>query len=732
MIRQAFRFLWREPAFTIPATVSLALGICANAAVFAIVNALWLRPLPITEPERVVVIYIPIGAQTAEKEVLDTVRWGLARRLEDARSFAGIVYESTQWNAFAEIRPTVELTNRPGSLRVAAVGHRYFDLLGVPVTGRGFSPEHDESATEPAAVLSDQLWTALGADPRLIGATLETTRGPLRILGVAPRGFSGIRMGTKVDLWLTLGAVPRFARYTKETTTESRIADFIPLTVYARLRPGVSIAEAEAEVRPLVNRRAVLRTLRDVAFPIRAESALRRQESLVRILIVAAAAVLVVGCANLAALLSSRCERRREEFAIRLALGSSRASIGREMLVEILMISIASLGFGLVVAYVIIAGLGTMALPTGIAIADLEPSLDWRVYSLALAMAALSALLAVSRPLLQMRRADVTALLASGTGSTAAPGLSLYRVVAAAHTALTVALVIVAVHLSGIDHVLPIAFLTGGPEYPQALGLTLLAGRTFAESDRQATAILPAIIDENLGRRLWGQITPLGRTMTLLRRKLEVVGVVRDVHASARLDRGAFLVFCVVNQPATIGSAFVAVVRARGTGSSAIPQVNAAVRSVFPDPAFFRVTTANDLIVQAIGGERLGATIFATYGVSAGTLAISGLFGLAILTVARSRRALGIRMALGAGRFQLAMVVGKVALLPVVWGVLAGTFLTWAFARVLQTTVPEYGGVGAMTYLLGTAVYLVAASLAVAPTLLGLRQLRPNEVLRAL
>jgi hypothetical protein len=89
-------------------------------------------------------------------------------------------------------------------------------------------------------------------------------------------------------------------------------------------------------------------------------------------------------------------------------------------------------------------------------------------------------------------------------------------------------------------------------------------------------------------------------------------------------------------------------------------------------------------------------------------------------------------MALGAGRFQLAMVVGKVALLPVVWGVLAGTFLTWAFARVLQTTVPEYGGVGAMTYLLGTAVYLVAASLAVAPTLLGLRQLRPNEVLRAL
>jgi hypothetical protein len=288
------------------------------------------------------------------------------------------------------------------------------------------------------------------------------------------------------------------------------------------------------------------------------------------------------------------------------------------------------------------------------------------------------------------------------------------------------------VGVDGTDHVLPIALLTGGPEYPQALGLTLLAGRMFAQADRTTAAFFPAIIDERLGRRLWGQDTPIGRVVSLLRRRLEVVGVVRDVHASARLDHEAYLVFSVGNQSATVGSSFKAVVRGRGTGSAVVPQVTSAVRAVFPDPARSQVTTANDLIVKKLSGERLGATIFATYGASAGALALSGLFGLALLTVTRSRRALGIRMALGAGPSQLAMLVAKVALLPVVWGVLAGTLLTWVFARVLQINVPEYGGIGGLTYLIGAALYLVAAFLAVAPTWRGLRQLRPNEVLRAL
>jgi ABC-type antimicrobial peptide transport system permease subunit len=220
--------------------------------------------------------------------------------------------------------------------------------------------------------------------------------------------------------------------------------------------------------------------------------------------------------------------------------------------------------------------------------------------------------------------------------------------------------------------------------------------------------------------------------VSLLRRRFEVVGVVRAVHASARLDREAFLVFSVVNQSATIGSSFTAVVRGRGTGSSVVPQVTSAVRAMFPDPARWNVTTANDLIVRKLGGERLGATIFATNGASAAALALSGLFGLALLTVTRNRRALGIRMALGAGPSQLAMLVGKVALLPVVWGILAGTLLTWIFARILQSSVPEYGGVGTMTYVVGAALYLIGASLAVTPTLRGLRRLRPNEVLRAL
>jgi hypothetical protein len=483
------------------------------------------------------------------------------------------------------------------------------------------------------------------------------------------------------------------------------------------------------------------------------------------------------------------------------------------MMVEILIVGAVALPLGLLITHAIIVALGTMALPTGITIADLNPAFDRRVYGLSFVVAALSALIAIARPLLQMRRTDVTTLLSS-TGSTASPRLGMYRLVAAAHTALTVALVILAVHLSGIvlqafwakrgfavdetvfvnvqprfadyftdpsgdldsarlatdysallsrlqsqpdvmfvspgvplvdlvvhetsvvvdgtDQVLPIAFLTGGPEYPQALGLTLLAGRLFAEADRTTGGVLPAIIDERLGRRLWGQDTPIGRVVSLLRRRFEVVGVVRDVHASARLDREAFLVFSVVNQPATVGSSFTAVVRGRGTGSSVVPQVTSAVRAVFPDPARWHVTTANDLILKKLGGERLGATIFATYGASAAALALSGLFGLALLTVTRNRRALGIRMALGAGPSQLAMLVGRVALLPVVWGVLVGTLLTWVFGRILQSSVPEYAGVGAMTYVVGGSLYLIGAALAVTPTLRGLRRLRPTEVLRAL
>lgn len=433
--RSAWRGLRRNRGYTVAAIASVALAVGANAAIFSIVNALWLRPMPVSEPEQLVVVYKPVTSSA--EGVLDVHQASVRNGLKQLDAFAGVTFELAATDRLGDWLPVVRLEGTERKLSTAAVAHDYFQTIGVPVRGRAFRADEDIAGIEPIGVISHAFWQSyFNGAPDAVGRRIPTARGAITVVGITPRDFASVRLGERADVWIPLGALGHFS----DLAVGGRLDRIMPVTIYGRLRDDVSVAEAETQVRTVMGRRATLVRLDDVRFRMRALSDVAAQVSLVRVLWSAAALVLLLGCVNLAALLLARTESRRHEFAIRLCLGASAGELIRIVLAEAAVICVAGLALGLVVRHWLIGGLAAFSLPSGLRVADIDPRLDLSVLAFAAILTVVGSAIAVTSAVRLAGRVARQPPTADSVSTPAPQSLHARRSLLAAHVALSIAL----------------------------------------------------------------------------------------------------------------------------------------------------------------------------------------------------------------------------------------------------------------------------------------------------
>ena len=408
-LRYAGRMLSRSPGFTLVAIVTLALGIGANTAIFSVANALLLRPLPYVHPERLVLVYA-VKADAAG--VIQPFSFPLSTFLsEKSHAFSGFA-------AFTNENFNLTGQGDPEQLSAARVSWNFFDVLRVrPAMGRVFLPEEDQAGAKAVCLISHALWTrTFGARADIAGQNITLDAMPYTIVGVLPSGFQFAPLGTGVDLW-----APRV--FDLNITTPAQIRGGVGfLSAVARLAPGVRAGQAEAEM-DILDRQYKRENPRmpdaDPSQTIRARNLQEQTVSNVRtavlILCAAVGVLLLIACANVAALLVSRGLARRKEIAIRAALGATRAMLIGQLLVESVLLAAAGGLLGIALSAWgthALAALGQGNLPR-----VEEIGIDWRVMAFVAGLSLITGVLFGLLPAMLLSRQDLNPVLrAEGRG----------------------------------------------------------------------------------------------------------------------------------------------------------------------------------------------------------------------------------------------------------------------------------------------------------------------------
>ena len=404
-VRQALRRLAAAPGFCAVVLATLAVGIGANLAIFGVVDRLLLRPLPYPGGERVVMLW---GTEPADPARRGQVSWP---DVHDWRS-AARAFEAVA--AFDDAHLVVAGGGEPERLPAAMVSHEFFRVLGVaPAIGRAFSSDEDRPGANAVVILSDALWRRrYAADPAIVGRTIPVSGAPHEVVGVLPASFEPppASVMEAPELYKPLG---RAYDPTRHSARHMR--------AMARLRPGTSLAEAQADMD------RVARTVNDAfpdqnagvgvrVSPLQEEVAHGARRTLV-LLLAAVGLVLLLACANVAHMVLARSLARRREMAIRRALGASAGSIARLVLAESLIVALAGSALGLALAVWATEALEQLA---ALVLPDLaRVSLDWRLAAGAVAAAVVTAALVGLPHALQAGAAEPAEALASESGRTA-------------------------------------------------------------------------------------------------------------------------------------------------------------------------------------------------------------------------------------------------------------------------------------------------------------------------
>ena len=801
-VRYGLRGVLRNPGFSLTATVAATLGIGATTAVFSAVDRVLFRSLPYFDERSLV----SVGMMAP----LDTNEFLLAEPYIDLRRHPGPFQEVTAFQAGSIATDLTE--GNPIRLSALRIEANLLHVFGVqPAAGRAFTAEEDHPHGPPAALISYALWQSrFGGEPRVIGRNLMLDGAPVPIAGVLPRDFTTPSLGAP-DIALPL-ALDEAAERTGRA-----------FRVFARLKPGVTVEGAYAQLQPQFRR-----ALQTVPPQFRKEVSLRvrpvrdRQMGDARAASLAlfgsVLAVLLIACANIASLLLARAVARERELAVRAALGASRWRLARQTLTESLLLSVIGSASGCAFAALLLrvfVSLAPSALPH---LAD--AAIDGRVLLFTMAAALASGLLFGLAPALRrsplttfgawratvggrggLRAALVTLeiafsmVLLTGAGlllrslwnleavplgiesnhvvtakfelgrqryRTAAQQLAFFNELErrlGAAPGVEAAAISDTIPLSGGMRNRPLAAIevdgrprmpegTGGmtgwryvtPGYFAALGIPIVRGRDFNESDR-APAAFAAILSESLARRLFPGENPIGRR--ILRGPqgewTTVVGVVRDV-ANFGATRSSGPEYYILRKPAAdfnfanggeAGGWRAAFIVARtavdpGLAASSIRGVLGSMEPSLP----VEIATMQQNLKDVDQRPRFYALLLATFALMGVAIASIGLFGVMSFLVTQRTREIGVRMALGATR-------GAILRLTL------GSAARWTFAGILLGAAGSFAATRILTSLLfhvtpgdPTALAVAAAALccvALAATAVPARRaasLDPNRTLR--
>ena len=402
-LKYGFRVLRKNPGFAAGAIVVLALGIGANTAIFSVVNAVLLRPLPYRDPGRIAMIYhVPPqksfpGAKIFAVSPANYLDWQAQSSVFDAMS------------TFHPTTMTVTGKDQPEAASGMVVSSGFFQVLGTtPIMGRTFTPEEDTDGHGNVVVLSYPFWQShFGADPKVIGKSLTFNGQPYSIIGVMPAHFQFFYQG---QYFVPLGW----------TDQDRAVRNNHNYLVIARLKRGVSLQQAQAEIDTISTRLEQAYPEDDKGWgativPLR-EDLVGDVRPALLVLLGAVAFVLLIACANVANLVLAKTLGRRKEIAIRTALGANWQRVIQQMLAETLLLAAAGGAFGLLVAHagiaLIVAFFGDKLPQTG------AVGLDIEVLGFTLAISILAGVIAGLAPAWRLARTNVNEALKQGTGRT--------------------------------------------------------------------------------------------------------------------------------------------------------------------------------------------------------------------------------------------------------------------------------------------------------------------------
>jgi putative ABC transport system permease protein len=789
-LRFALRVARRAPGATAVIVLSVALGIGAVTTLLNLAYVLLVRPLPFTDPARIMTVWTKAPGQPSDPSQLSPMsapEFLDFRRASASYASLGVYFPNYGWT----------LTHG-GAERVQAalVSAEILPMLGVsPVLGRGIRPGDDRPTDDLVVVLGWDLWRRrFAADPKILGRTVRANGRDFRVIGVMPPGFA---YPLQNEAWIPLWSV----------TPREGQRDLRRFSVLGRLRDGVTPEDAGREAASIARRLGAPQpgTGSGSGFTVFSLRAYLIPEalppSLVLSTLAAVLSLFLIACANVASLLLAHAAERRREIAMRAALGAGTRRLARLLLTESLLLAVAGGTAGLGLAY------GGVALLTGV-LGPLPYGMEMRaelaVFAAGLVLALVAGVLFGLAPILQAVRLDLGPVLRDGGRASASrPARRLHTALVVAETAAAVVLVVAAalslrslsalrsadsgivperllttvVQLSskperprrggeiaarlaalpGIEaaaaaDLVPLSLTNGQPSrlaiegsprqasafrsavtagFFRTLGTPFVAGRDLTPEEGMTRSEV-AVISASLARRLWPGGHAVGRRLRisgLSKGWLTVVGVTADFNINmwGEESQPAIYVSSAYNLFAPVG----VLVRTELSRDSALQAIRRVVRQVDPDAPLFMTETMDELRDGQMASERLVTGGLLAIGGFALFFAALGTYGVLSFAVGRRRREIGIRLALGAQRWHVfRAIVGRGMVLTLL-GLALGLLGALPAARTLSGRLYQVSPSDPLSFTAGAVVLLEAAFLACYLPARRALDLDPREALAA-
>jgi predicted permease len=765
-VRYAGRMLKRQPGFTLVAVLTLALGIGASTAIFSVIDAALLRPLPYPHPEQLVEVEIRVERSDRAGASHGWPRAGEVKQIRQRGSPLSAVAASIA-ETFERVLDTGEL-ERTGAI---SISDTYLAVLGLsPAAGRSFTADDTRVGAPAVAMLGFGVWQRqYGGDPAAVGRTITFDGRPATIVGVMPRNAEDY------GVWLPLPL----------RTDEARtVGDMI-----GRLRPGITREDAERQLSAAVSPRpapAGITQKTSVRLTPLLDRTTRGYHQAIAVLSAAVIVVLLLGCVNVAALLLARGAARQSELAVRAAIGAGRSRLVRQLLCESFVLAAAGGAAGVLLAWLLIDSL-VANLP--IALPSNSPAeMNIVVLAAGLGLALITGGVVGLVPAFRLSRVPLTLALGRGFRGAGAP---LTRrgggVVIAAEIALAVILLAgagvmlrsfnrligidlgfdpdavvtleatpvdrnPAVHgdfyrqllrtlrempdieaAGAIDHFplggsgfASVAAVNGAevtvgvsqvlPGYFEAMAIPLRAGRLLTDGD-VAAGMSAALVNETAARQLFPGASPVGQQITVQKLTYTIVGVVADVGiVSGRCCDLLFLPFDPRRQNGSTRWLTV-VVRPRNESTDLADRLRQAALTIGPRVLVERIRPVGDWLGDRVAMPRRRTVLIGLLGGLGLVLAVVGVFGMTAYSVARRTREIGVRMAFGAAPGAIVGRMLRDAAIPIGIGTAVGlaaaalsTRLIASFLYQTQPTDPAtFAAVAALLVSTGCLAALVPA-----------------------